>query len=80
MLPVRAGEAAALVTEQLALDELRGDSAAVERQEGAFAPPGELVDGLGGELLAGAALADQHDGRRRRRHACQLVVQHLHAR
>ncbi len=35
VLAVGAGEAAALVAEQLALDELRRDGAAVERQEGA---------------------------------------------
>ena len=43
------------------------------------APPRELVERLRRELLAGAALPDQHDGGRGRRHARQLVVQHLHA-
>ena len=43
------------------------------------AAPGELVNGLRRQLLAGAALPDQHDRGRGRRHAGQLVVEHLHA-
>ena len=38
VLPVRAGEAAALVTEELGLDELRRDGAAVQGQKRRIAP------------------------------------------
>src|SRR6202034_424757 len=57
-----AGEAAALVAEQLALDEGRRDGAAVERQERRLGAPAQVVQGLRREVLAGAALADQEDG------------------
>ena len=79
VLAIRAREAAALVAEQLALDELRRDGAAIQRQERRFAPPAQLVDGVRGELLAGAALADQQRGGRSGRDAAQLIVEHLHA-
>ena len=81
VLPVRAREAAALVAEQLALDELRRDGAAVQRQERRFAPAADSsCTVVRRQLLAGAALADQQHGGGGRRHAAQLVVEHLHAR
>jgi hypothetical protein len=58
---VGAGERALLVTEELALDQLARDRGAVHRDEGARAACAALVERLGDELLAGAALAaDQH--------------------
>src|SRR5690606_30193927 len=78
VLPVRAGEAAPLVSEELALDELRGDRAAVERQERGLAAAAQLVNRLCGELLARAALSDQERRGRSRRNAAQLIVEHLH--
>src|SRR5439155_1077824 len=52
----RAREGAALVAEELALEELVGDGRAVERHEGAAAR-GVVVDGLGDQLFARAGLA-----------------------
>jgi hypothetical protein len=49
------------VAEQLALEQRLGDRAAVDRHEGPGGARAEPVDGVGGQLLAGAALAeDQH--------------------
>ena len=59
--PVGAGEAAALVAEELALDEVGGDRAAVDRDHRPRAAPAERVHGLGDQLLAGAALAQDQD-------------------
>ena len=59
----RAGERAAHVPEQLGLDQLVGDGAAVEHDERAVAARAVAVDRLGEQLLAGAGLAfDQHGG------------------
>src|SRR6266849_4241362 len=64
----RAGERAALVTEQLGLDQLLGDGRAVDLDEGPVAPRGERVDGAGHQLLARAVLAlDEHPAARGRR-------------
>src|SRR5262249_39822068 len=52
-----AGEGAALVAEELALEELGGDGGTVELDEGAGAAGAGVVDGAGDELLAGAGLA-----------------------
>src|SRR5207253_9294424 len=54
VLAVRAGERPLLVAEELALDQLWRHRAAVERQERRALAPAHLVDGLRGELLAGA--------------------------
>src|SRR5262249_48969232 len=56
-----AGEGAAAVAEQLALDEVAGEGAAGDGGEGAAAAGGG-VDGAGDELLAGAGLAADEDG------------------
>ena len=59
----RAGEGAAHVTEQLGLDEIRGDGAAVDGDEGAAAAAAVVMDGARDEFLAGARLAeDEHRG------------------
>src|SRR6185436_11579341 len=58
-----AGERAALVAEQLALDQVRRDRAAVEHDERALLARRVVVQRLGDQLLARAGLAgDQHRG------------------
>ena len=62
-----AGEGAADVAEELALEQGIGDGAAVDGHEPAVAAGARHVDGAGDQLLAGAALAgDQHVARSRR--------------
>src|SRR5262249_26792882 len=63
---VGSGEAALLVPEELALEEGRGDGAAVDDHEGPAGARAELVDGLGGRALAGPGLAPEEDGGVRR--------------
>ena len=53
----RAGEGAALVAEELALEQRLRDRGAVHDDEGLVAARAELVDRARDELLAGAALA-----------------------
>ena len=63
----RAGERAALVAEQLALEQRLGQRGAVQLHERALGARAALVDRGRDQLLAGAALAgDQHAGARRR--------------
>src|SRR5687767_8708015 len=57
-----AGEGAALVAEELGLEELEGQGGAVDLDEGALAAGGAVVDGAGDELLADAGLAPDEDG------------------
>jgi hypothetical protein len=76
--PLGAGEAAALVPEQLALDERRRDGAAVERQERRLAAPAQLLQRLRGEILAGAAFADQEHRGVGRRHPLDHLVEPEH--
>ncbi|AUX48415.1 uncharacterized protein SOCE26_099490 [Sorangium cellulosum] len=57
-----AGEGAAHVAEQLALQELGRQGAAVDGDEGPAAPLGEVVERARRQLLAGAGLAEQEDG------------------
>ncbi len=68
---VRAGEGAARVTEQLALDERRRHCRAVEHDERPLGARAARVDGLGADLLAGAGLAVDQDGAVRRGRARQ---------
>ena len=57
------GEGPLLVTEQLALEQLRRNGAAVDGHEGARASGGQLVDGASHHLLAGSGLTeDQYVG------------------
>ena len=61
----RAGERAALVAEQLALEQRLGERRAVQLHERALGARAALVDGGRDQLLAGARLAgDQHAGAR----------------
>jgi len=59
-----AGEGLALVAEQLVHEHALGDRRAVDRDEGVATPAGRPpeVDGLGDELLACAALAEDEHG------------------
>ena len=57
-----AGEGAALVAEHLRLEQPLGDAGAVDRDEGSGGPRALLVDRLGDELFARAALATDQDG------------------
>ena len=60
---VGAGEGAALVAEELGLEQLAGQGGAVDLDEGALARAAErVVDGAGDELLADAGLAPDEDG------------------
>jgi hypothetical protein len=61
--PDRAGEGAALVAEQLRLQQRVGERRAVDRHEGAAVPGPALVQGAGDQLFAGAALAADQDRR-----------------
>jgi hypothetical protein len=77
---VGAGEAAALVPEQLALDQAGRDRPAVDRQERLLVPAALLVHGLGDELLAGAGLARDGDAGLGLRDPRDQVVDALHVR
>ena len=76
----RAGEGAALVTEQLALQELRRHRAAVDDQERLVLARAAEVDRLGRHLLAGAGLALEQDGRVAGGGLAEHVEHHLHRR
>src|SRR5262249_24715535 len=58
----RAGERAFLVPEELALDEVLGDRAAVEHHHRSLRARRQAVDGLRHRLLTGAGLALDDDG------------------
>src|SRR5262249_42003221 len=63
----RAGEGAALVAEELAEQQRLDERRAVDLHEGLVAPRRAVVDRVGDELLAGAALAaDEHEAVARR--------------
>ncbi|MNN13033.1 hypothetical protein D3C81_1260500 [compost metagenome] len=73
-LALGAGERAALMTEQLAFEQLLGDRRAVEGDEGLAGPWPEVVQAARDQFLAAAGFAaDQHVDRRRRQ------IQHLPA-
>src|SRR5436309_12393851 len=78
---VGARESASLVTEQFALQQVPRHGGAVDLDEGASPPGGEMVDRVGDELFAGAGLArDDHGDVDARRLAQDLVrFQHLGA-
>src|SRR5690606_32358805 len=63
LLVDRPGEGALLVAEQLVLQDLTREGAAVDRDERALLAGRLLVDRAGDELLAGAALAHDEDAR-----------------
>ena len=59
----RAGERSLLVAEELGIDQLRGDRAAVHAPERTAAEGRVLVDGAGDDLLARAGLAEEEHRR-----------------
>src|SRR6185295_1902845 len=76
----RAGEGAALVTEQLRLDQGLGDGGRVDGHE-RLLPPGTLaMDGTGDQFLAGAALARDEDRRIGARHLGDELEEPPHLR
>ena len=74
----RAGEGSLGVTEQLALDEVLRDRAAVDHDEGPLAPWRGVVDGPRDELLARARLAVDEDRRLGARHPIDHREEHPH--
>ena len=67
LLAVGAGEGAALVAEELALDQALGQCPAIDPDERAGRATRVAVQRGGDQLLAGAALADDQDRLRRSR-------------
>jgi len=78
--PVGAGEAAALVAKQLALDQVRGDGPAVHGNERLFAAPAQGVDGFRDHLLSRARLAGDENAGVAPGHEADQVVDLLHGR
>ena len=74
----RARERAALVAEELRLDDLARDRAAVQRHERPRAPRRVVVERVRDELLARPGLADEEDGRLRRGDDAELLEEALH--
>ena len=75
----RAGEGAALVAEELALDQLALEQAAVDRHIGLARAPAPAVQRRGHHLLAGAALAGEQHRHVEHRRAPHLL-EHLQPR
>jgi hypothetical protein len=76
----RAGERAADVAEELGLEEVRGDRAAVDGDEGPLGARRQAVDRRGDELLARAALTLDEHGRAGPRHLGDDLLHALHRR
>ena len=76
----RAGERAALMAKELALQDVVGDGTAIDRQEALVDARAVDVDGVGDQLLAGAALADDQHARAGRCHHLHLFEEVLHGR
>src|SRR5207249_3649914 len=74
------GEATALVSEELALDQPDRKCSAVERQEGAMPPLADLVDRLRDDFLTGSALSREQHRSVGRRDLGDQVVDLLHPR
>jgi hypothetical protein len=70
-----AGEGPLAVAKELGFQQLLGDGAAVDGNEGAFGPHADIVDGPRHQLFAGAGFAPEHD---RRHAACHLFDQVAH--
>ena len=76
----RAGEGAAVVAEELCLDELLGQRRAVDRDERTADPRRAGVDRPGDDVLAGPRLADEEHAQRRDGDALDQVDELLHRR
>src|SRR5262249_46240139 len=66
------------VTEELALQQVLGDSAAVDGDEGGVGPMAVLVNGARDELLAGARFTADQDSDRFGGNASDLLANFLH--
>ena len=75
---LRAGEGAAFVAEQFALQQRFGNGGAVDRDERRVGPIAVLVKGAGDQLLAGAGLAADEHVDRLGGDAANLLVDGLH--
>src|SRR5439155_12351882 len=71
-------EGASLVAEELALDQLLGDRAAIDDLEWALDPRRDLVDGSRQELLAAAGFPLDQNGAARRPDADRLLEEAKH--
>ena len=80
LLAIGAGEGAALVAEELALQQVLGQRRAVDRDQRAAAGDVAEVDRLGHQLLARAGLAGDQDGARRRADPGDPLEDLAHAR
>src|SRR4051812_14492749 len=69
----RAGEGAADMAEELALEQFARDRGAIDADQRPVAAVGILVDGARDQLLAGAGLAGDHHRRGGRRHQLDLA-------
>ena len=69
----RAGEGAADMAEELALEQFARDRRAIDPDQRPVAAAARLVDGARDQFLAGAGFACDHDGRRGRRHQLDLA-------
>src|SRR5262245_41277000 len=61
VVPVRTGERAPAMTEELAVEQFRRRGGAVEGEEPFRRVPGEAVDGPGDQLLPGSRLPGDQD-------------------
>ena len=77
-LALRAGEGTALMTEQLALEQLLGNRRAVQRHERLVGARPEVVQAAGNQFLAAAGLATDQDVHRGRRQGQNLPAQRFH--
>ena len=80
LAPDGSGEGPLLVAEQLALQDLVRDRAAIQGQEALLPAGAGVVQGLGDEFLPGAALAQDEHGGAARRDLPHLLEQVLHRR
>src|SRR4030095_16014528 len=80
LLSVGPREAAALVAEELALDQVDGDGSAVHGDERTAAAPAVSVDGLGHDFLARAGFPRDQDAGVAAGYPLNEVVDLLHLR
>ena len=78
--PLRTGERASLMAEQLALQQLGRNGRGVERHERLARARGLVVQGARDQLLAGAGLAGDQHRQRRLRQAADRAEQPAHGR
>ncbi len=78
VLAVGAGEAALLVAEDFAFDQIGRDRTAIDREKRPRAAPAEVVHRLRDDLLAAAAFAGDEDRDTGRRHPRDLFIDAQH--